>query len=282
MKIFPSLSTAFFCLFIFSFSISTAQELTDKFKYKATYELTWQIDSTNAESIQNETMLLFTGAGYSRFSSQGHHIEDSIQRVYKERERTPQSFSEMRSKISETKFKYYINKKLADREINFQEEIVKDYYEYSEDLSSIEWNILPETKDISGFAVQKAKTSYAGRNYTAWFTSEIPIPDGPYKFNGLPGLIIKIADEKEYYVFKLTGFKSLKDPIFDTESGEDYLEVDKNKFREIKEEYNADPIAALGRSGMTISFKSGLGQKEKMMKEHRKELKKQNNPIELK
>jgi GLPGLI family protein len=269
-------------MLILSFAFCSAQELTDKFKHKATYEMTWQIDSTDTESVQSETMIFFSGAGYSRFSSQGQHIGDSIQRVYKERERTPQSFSEMRSKIPETKFKYYINKKLADREINFQEEIVKDYYEYSEDLSSIKWNILPETKDISGFAVQKAKTSYAGRNYTAWFTSEIPIPDGPYKFNGLPGLIIKIADEKEYYVFKLTGFKSLKDPIFDTESGEDYLEVDKNKFREIKEEYNADPIAALGRSGITIGFKPGLGQKEKMMKEHRKELKKQNNPIELK
>ena len=148
----------------------------------------------------------------------------------------------MRSKISETKFKYYINKKLADREINFQEEIVKDYYEYSEDLSSIEWNILPETKDISGFAVQKAKTSYAGRNYTAWFTSEIPIPDGPYKFNGLPGLIIKIADKKEYYVFKLTGFKSLKDPIFDTESDEDYLEVDKTSLGKSKKNIMLIPL----------------------------------------
>jgi GLPGLI family protein len=241
--------------------------------------MTWQIDSTDTESVQSETMIFFSGGGQSTFSSQGHHIEDSIQRVYKERERTPQSFSEMRSKISETKFKYYINKKLADREINFQEEIVKDYYEYSEDLSSIEWNILPETKDISGFAVQKAKTSYAGRHYTAWFTTEIPISDGPYKFNGLPGLIVRIADEKKFYVFELTGFKVLKDPVFDTQANEEYLETDKSSFLEIKEEYNANPIGAMEQTG--ISFQFEPGQKEKLEKERRARLKKQNNPIEL-
>ncbi len=38
----------------------------------------------------------------------------------------------------------------------------------------------------------------------AWYTTEIPINDGPYKFFGLPGLIIKLYDEKEHYVFEMT------------------------------------------------------------------------------
>ncbi|HKL34884.1 MAG TPA: GLPGLI family protein [Salegentibacter sp.] len=267
------------CIFLFLSSLVQAQELTEKFKYKAIYELTWQIDSTDAESEQNERMVLFTGDGNSRFSSEGKHIGDSIKQLYKERDRTPQNFSEMRSKIPETKFKYYIDKILAAREINFKEEIVKDYYRYTEDLSDVTWEILPETKEISGFKVQKAKTNFAGRNYIAWFTSEIPISDGPYKFNGLPGLIVKIADENEYYVFELIGFKSLKDPIFDTESGEKYLETEKSRFLDIKREYNADPISAVGRMGITFGFEPG--QKKKMDREHQKELKKENNPMEL-
>jgi len=267
------------CIFLFLSSLVQAQELTEKFKYKAIYELTWQIDSTDAESEQNERMVLFTGDGNSRFSSEGKHIVDSIKQLYKERDRTPQNFSEMRSKIPETKFKYYIDKILAAREINFKEEIVKDYYRYTEDLSDVTWEILPETKEISGFKVQKAKTNFAGRNYIAWFTSEIPISDGPYKFNGLPGLIVKIADENEYYVFELIGFKSLKDPIFDTESGEKYLETEKSRFLDIKREYNADPISAVGRMGITFGFEPG--QKKKMDREHQKELKKENNPMEL-
>lgn len=271
----------YWILFIGSISnIGFGQEsVTDDFKYKATYELTWQIDSTDTESIQHETMVLFIGDQISRFSSEGHHISDSIQHVYKNRERTPQSFSEMRSKMPETEFKYYIDKNLASRELNFKEKIVKDYYKYAEDLSGMEWEILQDTGKIAGFSVQKAKTSFAGRNYSAWFSLEIPIPDGPYKFNGLPGLILKIADEEEYYVFELIGFKSLKNQIFNTESGEEYLETGKNKFREIKKEYEGNPFAALERGGITFGFEPG--QKEKMMKEHKLTLQKQNNPIEL-
>ncbi|MFD0932397.1 GLPGLI family protein [Psychroflexus salinarum] len=268
-----------FLIFNLLFLCSQAQELTDKFKYKVTYELTWQIDSTDVESVQSESMLLFTGGASSRFSSEGKHIGDSIQSVYSQRERTPQSYSEMRSKMPKTEFEYYIIKGLASREIRYREKIIKDYYEYIEDFSNLEWYILSETKEIAGFAVQKVKTNYAGRHYTAWFTTEIPISDGPYKFNGLPGLIVEIADEKEFYVFELTGFKSLKEPIFNTQTNEEYLETDKSSFLEIKEEYNANPIGAMEQTGISFQFKPG--QKEKLMKEHRGELKKKNNPIEL-
>ena len=65
-------------IFLLISSLVPAQELTDKFKYKATYDLTWQIDSTNSESIQNETMVLFIGDKISRFSSEGQYIADSI------------------------------------------------------------------------------------------------------------------------------------------------------------------------------------------------------------
>ena len=48
-----------------------------------------------------------------------------------------------------------------------------------------------------------------GRKWTAWFTTEIPIQDGPYKFRGLPGLIVKIEDETKSHCFALNGIKNL-------------------------------------------------------------------------
>ena len=45
---------------------------------------------------------------------------------------------------------------------------------------------------IGEFETQKAETFIFGRKWTAWFSPEIPIQDGPYKFRGLPGLIVKI------------------------------------------------------------------------------------------
>ena len=54
--------------------------------------------------------------------------------------------------------------------------------------------------------MQKAATSFAGRDWVEWLAPEIPISDGPYKFNGLPGLIVLLHDTRNHYRFALTSF----------------------------------------------------------------------------
>ena len=147
-------------IFLLISSLVPAQELTDKFKYKATYDLTWQIDSTNSESIQNETMVLFIGDKISRFSSEGQYIADSIKEAYKDRERTQQSFNEMRSKMPMSALNFYVFKKQNSAQVSFTEKIVKDNYRYIQDIDDLNWEILPETKEVAGFVAQKAKASF--------------------------------------------------------------------------------------------------------------------------
>ncbi len=67
----------------------------------------------------------------------------------------------------------------------------------------LEWNILNEFDTIRGLRCNKALTSYGGRKYIAWFTESIPISDGPYIFNGLPGLIVKVVDLDNWYTFEV-------------------------------------------------------------------------------
>lgn len=266
-------------IFLLISSLVPAQELTDKFKYKATYDLTWQIDSTNSESIQNETMVLFIGDKISRFSSESQYIADSIKEAYKDRERTQQSFNEMRSKMPMSALNFYVFKRQNSAQVSFTEKIVKDNYRYTQDIDDLNWEILPEIKEVAGFVAQRAKASFSGRDYTAWFTTEIPISEGPYKFRGLPGLILEISDNDDYYTFKLNGFKELNDEILIEFEPEDYLEVSREKFLEIKQEYAENPFIKMENSGITMGFQPG--QKEKLLREHREELKKENNPIEL-
>lgn len=52
-------------------------------------------------------------------------------------------------------------------------------------------------------------TKMGGRDWVAWFTNDIPIQDGPYKFCGLPGLIIKIEDDTKTHKFILVANKNL-------------------------------------------------------------------------
>lgn len=72
---------------------------------------------------------------------------------------------------------------------------------YSEPVPVMQWEFAADsTRTILGFECQMATVEFAGRKYSAWFTTELPLPYGPYKFGGLPGLILKIEDaEKQFY-----------------------------------------------------------------------------------
>ena len=71
--------------------------------------------------------------------------------------------------------------------------------EYEEPAAKFAWELLPETDSVGGYLCQKAETEFKGRVYEAWFCPEIPIDAGPYKFRGLPGLILKVEDKAGDY-----------------------------------------------------------------------------------
>ena len=96
-----------------------------------------------------------------------------------------------------------------------QDRIGDDYYRYEEQMEPQEWIICEDTLTILNYLCQKAVCTWRGRNYTAWFTESIPISEGPYKFHGLPGLIVKIADERNIRIWDLKGIEVVqKYPIY--------------------------------------------------------------------
>lgn len=96
-------------------------------------------------------------------------------------------------------FQYFFDKdkdSVYSRDIGFK--YVKDK------APSINWNITNETKKIGRFTVQKALTRFRGRNYTVWYAPQIPLPYGPWKLQGLPGIIIEAynSDKSIFWYFK--------------------------------------------------------------------------------
>lgn len=86
----------------------------------------------------------------------------------------------------------------------------KPFYQYEEPVPSFDWKLAEEFREILGYRCQKATTSFRGRNYTAWFAKEIPVGNGPWKFGGLPGLIMKITDSENHYNFECVGVEQPK------------------------------------------------------------------------
>jgi len=62
-------------------------------------------------------------------------------------------------------------------------------FKLTEKIPPQQWEIMNDTLTIMGYLCQKAVSTFRGRNHIAWFTSEIPVNDGPWKLYGLPGLI---------------------------------------------------------------------------------------------
>jgi len=65
----------------------------------------------------------------------------------------------------------------------------------------ISWELLNETKNINSFKCQKARGNFRGRTYIVWFTNEIPVSLGPWKLNGLPGLILEAKDSLNQFQY---------------------------------------------------------------------------------
>lgn len=81
-------------------------------------------------------------------------------------------------------------------------------YKTSDKMS---WKLLPETKTVDGYNLQKATTNFGGRKWTAWFSKDINLNEGPYKFRGLPGLIFEIMDNSQNFSFSLLKSWKLKE-----------------------------------------------------------------------
>lgn len=78
-------------------------------------------------------------------------------------------------------------------------------YTYKEPATDLKWQLVPGDTVMSGYKCKRATLSYRGRSFVAWYTEDIPIPYGPYKFIGLPGLVMKVGDTQRHHTFTFVG-----------------------------------------------------------------------------
>lgn len=113
--------------------------------------------------------------------------------------------------------------------IDKEYEVLKDFdtkYIYSESiikyqkgvtqkdfLNIFNWEYLNQEKKILGYQCKAAKTKYRGREYIAFYTDEIKIKDGPWKFNGLDGLILEVFEINGRISFNATNVNLLNEKI---------------------------------------------------------------------
>lgn len=119
-------------------------------------------------------------------------------------------------------------------------EIRNTMFRYDETLPEMNWELTGESEEVAGYVCQKAVTKYAGRVWAVWFSPEVPVDCGLWKFNGLPGLIMKAADSKEEYVFTLTSMEQKQENI--TRYPQREKIVSRKEYRKAEKNSHDDPI----------------------------------------
>ena len=170
----------FLLILLFLSPIGIAQKsFTDQFNYLATYRYTYQLDSTDISSKKSENMLLYLGKESSQFSSAGTAAREQILKAPKRAGRNSADFKRIQAATPNTSIHYTIYKHYPSSAMSFTESIALEDFRYSQELGQLLWKIGMEQKEINGYQAQKATAKFAGRDYVAWFTPEIPAPDGP-------------------------------------------------------------------------------------------------------
>jgi len=186
-----------------------------------------------------------------------------------------------------------VRKKGSNKNTNY-EMISWQIYSYPTD-DKINWKLSTETKTYQNLSLQKATTNFGGRKWTAWFTNEFPFSEGPYKFQGLPGLIILLQDEKDQYNFSFIQNEKL-DKTYDTSNfleiryGDKPIPVSEKTINKKKVEYYNDPfnedrvglnngtIKSVDINGVRYTKSSDL---IPITKSEQEDIRKHNNPIEV-
>lgn len=294
-------------LLLFTLFISALFSAQNRF----IYEYKFVPDSTSSENVEKELMYLDITKNGSVYYSRDVFVRDSTMHAEMDKQMKAGNFNiDLKSVGNKGKVGYKVTKNYPKNKVYLNTRIASDPYKVLEDRV-LDWKILPEKQKIGEFEAQKATTEFAGRKWIAWFSEELPFNDGPYKFRGLPGLIVKIEDITNSHSMELkasTKFvvseeKEISDASTSGErrvvvigdsfsKGKEEVEIDRKQQKKLFWEDREDPAKALkvmgSRDGVEMKFKDQNGNEISMNDMIRKReeaakeaIKRNNNILEL-
>lgn len=187
----------YFIIFLFSGFVNLfSQSVNFSSHTTVKYEFTFQPDSTMASSTRTEYMNLYIGENQSLFENSGWVRYDSI--IAAGRKTRHFNFDALPN------FAVTFSIYSQQGQITLADDFRTGRLKYNDHLDDLKWTIKNDTKRVGSILCQKAVTKYGGREFTAWFSTEVPFSEGPYKFKNLPGLVFEVYDSRNYFNFRLT------------------------------------------------------------------------------
>ncbi len=250
-----------------SFNISLCAQKDSAFAL-VRYTLTHVQDTTWPENPFKANMVLLLGKNMSNYTN-----FDRMERI----KNNPQAFGSAPPDVAAQLgvIGDYI-KNIAKGKLSYMAYPNGTLFNIEEDIPTINWNITQETKEIMGLSCQKATADFKGRFYSAWFSSQLPYSNGPWKLGGLPGLIIEAYDEKKEVIFNFVSFENVSGPRITIEVLASATKTSPKEYKQFQDALDKDGKALVGSSGGRVVVNGmRMGADGKPLR-----MRKMNNPIE--
>lgn len=205
------------------------------------YKFSHLMDTADRNSVYQEDMKLYIGKNSSMYISGEKLIYDSL-RTEQNKSRNNVGAINVKGMGSNTSFFYFV----SENQWQQTEKLFINNYLFPIDKPQMNWVLSSDTLTISGLKCQKATGHWKGRDYVAWFCPSLPFSFGPWKFNGLPGLILTVRDTKDQVKFEFEDFKVNNDESKVIRYPKDRLtNVTQKEFNGLKLLFETNPRAYL-------------------------------------
>ena len=197
---------------------TTARELMiDRAYMKCLYRYVY-LNDTLTEKTKDDLLILQIGKSISKCFSHYSNQVDSLSAlpngdmiIGKMINDAMNSGEFMRGNYPHKRLKTYIYKNYPEGCMTVTDGLILQDYRYVDSLHTQTWTMGDSTREVLGYTCQQATADFRGRRWTAWFATDIPVSDGPWKLGGLPGLILEAYDEGQQHVFTAVGLERVKD-----------------------------------------------------------------------
>ena len=209
----------------------------DRVKYEVVYDLRAIVPAVPDSTGYDERMLLQIGETASAFYSYAAYQVDSM--VAEQIKRRDNLNIRYTAKVN---WRLYKNCPTAGKTV-FLDRVANDRYVVEEDEELPAWSLVADSaKEVLGYQCHLAVAAYKGRTWSAWYTDDIPIDNGPWKLQGLPGLILQAYDEGREFVFTAVGMMSVATGKTLEYKGKSFTPIDRKSLNKIYKRYYADAI----------------------------------------
>ena len=171
------------------------------------YKFTHVQDTTSRANPHTENMVLYIGKRASAYKSYDGILEDAQfkKQLEQAKANSPDGRVMINRKHTGSATEYY--QFPDEQKFLTKDMLVFNSYLIDGPTPAMDWKVSGDTATFGGLHCQKATTHFRGRDYTAWFCPDLPLHTGPWKLNGLPGVIVDAHDAKNEVVFKFDGIE---------------------------------------------------------------------------